>query len=288
MGCWNGTCAISNLPILNKDKVKYFFLVDCSLSDDRVNSGFCQATQFWSPRGAPISGQYNDYGGVKNVEEDLNCKIILQFLKEDLIEVLPINKWDISIQKETVTLEVVLKEIKNSRIQVSNVGSKTVGSMMVLEDIYNTIVDETIKQKSDFVKKLSEACEEYYRNSTSNNFFTACLSQTGNSLARSLSYYNFYLESNRDRIDRYELVNLIDELKRFLIFNSQFVRMRKFYFPQSGAGSQEGIFGPQALAAHATLKYLHKKLYKKANYPKISLKQLNEFIRFILNNDSKY
>ena len=69
MGCWNGTCMISNLPILAGEETKLVFLF--SPHREKVTltnaSGHYYATDFLKPAFFPITGKYNDYGVIEDI-----------------------------------------------------------------------------------------------------------------------------------------------------------------------------------------------------------------------------
>lgn len=81
MGCWNGTCMISNLPIISGEKVKLIFLKKGN-EKHLGNSAVCYSIELLSPINMAISAEYNDYGSVENIEEDWNHNIILKYFKE--------------------------------------------------------------------------------------------------------------------------------------------------------------------------------------------------------------
>lgn len=70
MGCWNGTCNISNMPILEGDKVVLISLMKIS---NGTTFNTCYPTDNFIPLGFPIIGYYNDYGGLYDIEiSDVN------------------------------------------------------------------------------------------------------------------------------------------------------------------------------------------------------------------------
>jgi len=79
MGCWNGTCAISNLPITWNEPVKLVFLQGEYKYFGM--SAFYDATDFMAPAFLPIDAIYNDYGSVENVKENWNTEIITKYFK---------------------------------------------------------------------------------------------------------------------------------------------------------------------------------------------------------------
>lgn len=64
MGCWNATCSVSNLPIFAGEKVVLIPLVK-TLPKPVYNC--CYPIDNFSPFSFPIIGEYNDYGGIENV-----------------------------------------------------------------------------------------------------------------------------------------------------------------------------------------------------------------------------
>ena len=78
MGCWNQTCAISNLPITNGEKVVLIPLIATS------NAGFQCGTTYYTtdcyvPLSMPIYGEYNEYGSITNIETlKINEEYLLQ------------------------------------------------------------------------------------------------------------------------------------------------------------------------------------------------------------------
>lgn len=70
MGCWNGTCNISNMPIFEGDKV---VLIPLMKVHEGAAFNTCYPTDNFIPLGFPIIGYYNDYGGLYDIEiSDVN------------------------------------------------------------------------------------------------------------------------------------------------------------------------------------------------------------------------
>lgn len=86
MGCWNETCAITQMPIRWEDPVVLVFLAKVDQSTDSHN-GFCYTNAIWTPKFLPVFGKYDDYGGVENIEENWNTRFILDRLRDELTQV---------------------------------------------------------------------------------------------------------------------------------------------------------------------------------------------------------
>lgn len=80
MGCWNGTCGLSNLPILHGDKVVCFIVK----KDDYENkiSHECYPWDHSSPLTFPLIGYYDDYGGIENIEPSPHIDFIIKYFKK--------------------------------------------------------------------------------------------------------------------------------------------------------------------------------------------------------------
>ena len=77
MGCWNGTCGISQMPILAGQKIWAFLIGIGGYTDNPSSSGHCYSTDLGFPMTLPIRGVYNDYGGIEDIEENYNMELIL-------------------------------------------------------------------------------------------------------------------------------------------------------------------------------------------------------------------
>lgn len=82
MGCWNGTCGISQLPILGVTKVKTVLLLQSEFNQNVQSSGACYITEYFRPWFLPVTAEYNDYGSIKNIEMDWNAKYMLNRFQE--------------------------------------------------------------------------------------------------------------------------------------------------------------------------------------------------------------
>jgi len=63
MGCWNHTCAVTNLPIYCDEEVEVVLLREAS--GDINNASFCHPTDYHAPLPLTFSGKYNDHGCVE-------------------------------------------------------------------------------------------------------------------------------------------------------------------------------------------------------------------------------
>jgi len=83
MGSYDGTCAVSGLPIASGAPVRFMLLCESPYEKELV----CQITDVWFPRTLPLKGEYDSYGSVCNVQEGLQRDVWLEALQYDLHEV---------------------------------------------------------------------------------------------------------------------------------------------------------------------------------------------------------
>ena len=85
MGCFNGTCNVTNLPIFAGEKVVLIPLVKVK-EDTEFNT--CYATDVFVPYALPLIGEYDEYGSIVNIktsEENKNhiCNSFKYFFAKD-------------------------------------------------------------------------------------------------------------------------------------------------------------------------------------------------------------
>jgi hypothetical protein len=147
MGCWNGTCMISRLPILAGERVKLIFLHSpygkASISGI---SSYCYADGILSPAFLPISGRYNDYGGIVDVDEDWNYKTIENILKNALGDKIKIKS---DKPKENWTLADVIYGIERGRLEYFSRPKLTKS-----EEFFEKMIDDKAYLESPIYAKM--------------------------------------------------------------------------------------------------------------------------------------
>lgn len=81
MGCWNGTCLVTNLPIPLNESVKLIFILSQQSQSGSVGMGFGYSEEWWRPVGCPIDGIYNDYGYIKKIVQNKAYDTVLSKLR---------------------------------------------------------------------------------------------------------------------------------------------------------------------------------------------------------------
>ena len=59
MGCWNGSCFLTNLPIMHGEDVRVFILHN---QHPNYGNRYCNPTDCYCPLAFSFKGKYNDMG----------------------------------------------------------------------------------------------------------------------------------------------------------------------------------------------------------------------------------
>ena len=247
MGCWNGTCMLSNLPIIAGDKIKLVILHSPYGKGNVLNqSGYCYPDGVLSPAFLPISGEYNDYGGIKNIVEDWNYKLIEAILKKKF-------NGEIRVHRKTKTewtLKDVIFGIERTNPQDENGKDLDLSYAMIRKDIWDFAVE---LHKNEMVFNYSEEvgeCKgyiEYYKylerkfekanlppksiyNNRDNIFKFG-----GSGKLIDYFFYDMYMTDSPEE-DKVDIFKQWSEIMYVISFMNQ---TRKSWMIQQGAGFQE-------------------------------------------------
>ncbi len=80
MGCWNGTCAVTNLHIRAGQEVAVFMLLE-----NKNKRSFCYSNAAYDICPIPFYGEYNDYGAVENCN-GFGLNIVVDAIRNQLYE----------------------------------------------------------------------------------------------------------------------------------------------------------------------------------------------------------
>ncbi len=124
MGCFNETCLISNLPIMNGQKVTMILLQPKDKAF--VDGILCHSNHYADPAPVPFYGQYNDYGSVEEYHGPA-MDILVDEIKNILVE----KQWgdntshDIPVSKANFDMDQLLEASRESRLEVKMYGKPT-------------------------------------------------------------------------------------------------------------------------------------------------------------------
>ena len=120
MGCWNGTCGLTNLHITAGQDVVVF-----AMEQKHGGKDLCYTTPFYAPVTMPFYAKYNDYGGAEECE-GFGLSIVMDAIKENLVE-LPQGEnqfHDIAVKKEEFNDKLFFEAIHEDRLFIGGLMNK--------------------------------------------------------------------------------------------------------------------------------------------------------------------
>jgi hypothetical protein len=220
MGCWNGTCALTNLPIMDGDPVAlYIMKKSYGFSQGGNGGGFCNANQYYKPLPYVVYGNYNDYGCLEDIVKGDSWEILEEYFKR-----FPSEEEDIIRNIERGNLPdygilMIHRQVHDSAVE--EIGKRTIygGGTCVRE--YTKIINKNIKLSKDVQKdKMNNG-----------KYFWGISENLGFEL-RTDDFFVTQLMQGR------HVTEMFDKVLDYLLICAVFDDTRKFWFPQSGAGSQ--------------------------------------------------
>lgn len=179
MGCWNETCAITQLPIQVGDPVVLMFLARNSYTGED-HAGFCYVNSMWTPKFLPVHGVYNDYGGIEQVEQNWNTEFILDHMKMEMAHVrltkshtAPVDPDELHFEKDpeqldldNLTIEDLVRAVHDDQlfVQGTHRGGVPVGWCMMHKWAWEHVTQSMLSRLDDPVpkEKVLEDGVEYY------------------------------------------------------------------------------------------------------------------------------
>jgi hypothetical protein len=148
MGCWNGTCGLSNLPILHGDKCRLILLFQSGDDCSKGGGGFCYSMSLRGIYSFPICGQYNDYGGMEKIEKNWYVDFLLSQINKEIedkqIRVKGNDRYpEIKSKSPFSCMEDFLTSVERGFVECLDIVSRKfvpMSFMFMREDIYkNTL-----------------------------------------------------------------------------------------------------------------------------------------------------
>lgn len=115
MGCWNGTCGLSGLPIIYGEEMYVFPIVSVNADS------FCYASALYRPVVLPFLAEYNDYGGGEKCS-GAGLEINMLNIKNKLVEKeVGKNKYhDIAVKREGFDADAFFDSCHRRRLKFVN------------------------------------------------------------------------------------------------------------------------------------------------------------------------
>lgn len=252
MGCWNGTCGISNLPIQwNDHALLLIFEKGIHMSDpvddlhnEYLCSGICHPDDLWRPLAWPIKGRYNDYGSLE--------KIVIP-AKEDFMLYLQHKGVFISDMQD------FLKKLRKGKaIYKNSYGEDTLGYTLIRADVWKAVLKlsadrfrfptflEHKKSSEKWLRNLANKPKDLVERAIARDMDETCFGfslRTG--LYKSFDFFmdGQYTKLNLSSKEDNELFfnkhkETVHEMAKIFHINNVLSMLRKHWHPQVSCGSQ--------------------------------------------------
>lgn len=203
MGCWNGTCFLSGMSIKSGDPIRLQLILSSSIGKDnddfdpekftseddpRAINGVCYANDIYSPFGFAISGEYNDYGSIENIKDNMASKILKEILNNYIISKNILMKRDVDawigrkdknkkneklfVDIDVNKLDAFIDAVERGQVVVRTFRGnwKTLRFVMMAESMYENTLKQAYsvdwgwedKTVGDYLKIFGESVVKFY------------------------------------------------------------------------------------------------------------------------------
>ena len=145
MGCWNGTCGLSGLPIIHGTEIYVFPIIES------YRDSFCYATALYRPSVVPFRAEYNDYGAGEKCSGPA-LELLIDGIRENLVEMeVGENQYhDIAVKREGFDVDMFFEACHKKRLRFANpmrgyegeAQTKDVFFTMVRKDVVDRLWNE--------------------------------------------------------------------------------------------------------------------------------------------------
>lgn len=145
MGCWNGTCGLSGLPIIHGEEMYVFPIVES------YRDSFCYSTALYRPSVVPFRAEYNDYGAGEKCSGPA-LELLIDGIREKLVEMeVGENQYhDIAVKREGFDVDMFFEACHEKRLRFVNpmrgyegeAQTKDVFFTMVRKDVVDRLWNE--------------------------------------------------------------------------------------------------------------------------------------------------
>lgn len=248
MGCWNGTCGLSNLPILYGDKVVCFIVKRDEYGEKEGIKHECYPWDRSSPLTFPLVGYYDDYGGIEKIEPSPHIDFIIEYFKK-LFDSDKLDYDKYYGEKGVNTINDVVRLVERGCF--TNAGNKRYfGLYMVHYDLYMKMSDYTLTAEQIKFAKMSLWLCDTFRSTLKKivaekegKEYIEPWTKEDQDWFQEIRYEDNYLNVGsflqesfgmREIDDKYT-----DDAIRLFIFATKLSILRKSFYSGSGAGGQD-------------------------------------------------
>jgi len=298
MGCWNETCALTNLPICSGDRAVYLPITEVAHHGDyKIPICYYYSSDRFQVSGLPIRGTYNDYGTLEKVDDTpsmaLTVKCYQKLLKDKELTIEDSRHSDDPTEiKDVYSLQ---KLIERERLFYGS--KRSIGFMAMHEEFYDAIIDKILKRKmypnnntfkDEIEKCLKKTKKEYddieteYEIKETDSVEKQIKSMSKKFIAQGrvygeLSGFFSYGNGERNQLLKGEMYleailkdmdnkALIKEVVDLFAFDTALGLMRVMYAPQCGKGSQSREYDLHVVLAKGILKKTEKVIKEASDY----------------------
>lgn len=136
MGCFNGTCMISGLPILAGEKARLIVLEKTGHQESPV-----YAWDVWQPAGFILAGKYNDYGMLERDQTDEEAEFFWK-LMQGLFEQKIVNPKHTALEDWLQYDSRASQERIEVRQSFGQPACKAYAYAFILEEVYQYVLSE--------------------------------------------------------------------------------------------------------------------------------------------------
>lgn len=164
MGCWNHTCMISQMHILSDDDVVEVWLAKGIPYKGEDGGNYTYSTAVWAPFPILLYGKYNDYGATEHYEEGPRHDLLLELIKDEIIERdMGENQYhDHEVRKEGLTFERLHTIDHGGRglVRGYNGKDRSLKHAVINRRLFDKIMNEFYLESAEWTNR--ETYEGYY------------------------------------------------------------------------------------------------------------------------------
>jgi hypothetical protein len=282
MGCWHGTCGLTNLAIHAGEPIRLFVIRGGWAVEP---SGFSYPGDGWVPVGPALKGAYDDYGGIEKVEDAWHIGAMLDELNPDIVA----KKSEPGLGNAVKTplgLDAFLEQLERDRLALRD--KSKLGLFMVHEFAYRAAIApapgvspwdravpadamraegllaiewmgknrKKIKERLSFMELSLFKGDIPTKSERGFNPFVQALSAAHESREQ----FGWMREALLAALgDPAAAEGVVADLAEFFSFRTAMVSLRRAWAPQAGKGSQDDNRAHARAMAEATIAYVDAK-----------------------------
>ena len=163
MGHFNGTCGVTNLPVMEGERVVMIpLIVHAGDPDNEIaGSGLLENDRMASPIGLPIRGEYNGYGNIKPDAESVALEGLVSLLAAHAGDGRLVMRKDegsrYAVRKKPLEAEALLEALQERRLafKAFRQTPESFGGMFVREAVFDSLTQLAGKRMLTGFKTLS-------------------------------------------------------------------------------------------------------------------------------------